>query len=472
MSLESPWMKETKSASSPSLIIAANRLPVHRVKSGGKARWATSPGGLVSALAPITKGKSVTWIGWSGNTGSGGRPFVHDNTQIIPISLSAREVEKYYHGFSNATLWPLYHDAIRPPLFDLTWWKSYINVNARFARAAAREARKKQIVWVHDYQLQLVPRMLRALRPDLRIGFFLHIPFPPDELFAWLPWRKEVLDGLLGADVVGFQTPADAQDFSRAARIYTSAEGTDGLLNHEKRKIAIESYPISIDFAEYERKAQSSEIIQRADQIRKQIGDRRRIVLSVDRIDYTKGIEKRLIAIERLFRERLVSVNECVFIQIGVPSRETVSEYMELRTRIEQIVGRINGDYSTPGKVAVHYFRRSLSQEELATYYVAADVMLVTPLRDGMNLVAKEYIATRVDNSGVLVLSEFTGASRELRQALLVNPHDIEGMIRAIHQALKMPPKESRMRMSNLRAVVRRHDVFKWARDFFKALTR
>jgi trehalose 6-phosphate synthase len=423
-------------------------------------------------MTPILEKRGGSWIGWSGSTGRSARPLHHDDVMIVPVPLSAREVETYYHGFSNATIWPLYHDAIRSPVFNRAWWKPYSEVNWRFAEAAARHARRNQVVWIHDYQLQLVPRMLRELRPDLKIGFFLHIPFPPDELFAWLPWRREILEGLLGADVVGFQTPADAQDFSRAARVFTSAEGTDHLLEYRNRHIRVESFPISIDFEWLQRQAGSADTIRRAQLIRRQIGPSRKILLSVDRIDYTKGIDKRLAAVEDLFRQRIVSVDDCVFVQIGVPSRESVSEYVQMRTRIEQMVGRINGEFSVPGKVAVHYFRRNLSREELVAYYAAADVMVVTPLRDGMNLVAKEYVATRLDNSGSLILSEFAGAARELSQALLVNPYDTEGMVRAFETALHMPRRESRLRMSILRMVVRRHNVYDWAGNFFKALRR
>jgi trehalose 6-phosphate synthase len=434
-------------------------------------RWARSPGGLVTAVAPILERQGGYWIGWSGAADPTLRPFKFEGIRVVPVPLAPKEVDAFYEGFCNATIWPLYHDAIRPPVFQHDWWKPYVDVNRRFAQVAARVAAKGQIVWVHDYQLQLVPRILRELRPDLQIGFFLHIPFPPEELYAWLPWRREVLEGMLGADVVGFQTPADARDFSRAARMFTSAEGTDSILQYKNRTVRSESFPISIDFDWFSKRAALKETSQGAQHLRQQVGASRRILLSADRLDYTKGIDNRLLAFESLLRRKIVSVDDCVLVQIAVPSREAVGEYVEMRKQIEQIVGRINGEFSKPGRVAVYYFRRNVSREELVAFYAAADVMVVTPLRDGMNLVAKEYVATRLDNSGVLVLSEFAGASRELHQALLVNPHDTEGMVRGLDMALHMPRQESRWRMSILRTVVRRHDVYTWARSFFKAMS-
>jgi trehalose 6-phosphate synthase len=452
----------------PHLTIVANRLPVHRVGHGESARWQASPGGLVTALSSLFQRDSA-WVGWTGSTASV-RAFVHKSIRIKTVSLSSHEIETYYHGFSNRTLWPLYHDAIRSPEFNREWWRPYTEVNRRFARAAAGVAPERSTIWVHDYHLQLVPRFLRELRPDLKIGFFLHIPFPPEELFAWLPWRADILEGLLGADLVGFQTASDARNFSRAARAYTSAEGTDTVLEVGARQVRVGSFPISIDFKSFDEAAASRTATRQMAEIRRRIGQTRRIMLCVDRLDYTKGIENRLQAFEEMLRRRRVSLDECVLVQIAVPSRETVVEYAETRNRIEQIVGRINGEYSAPGRIAVHYFRRGFSRAELAAYYRAADVMLVTPLRDGMNLVAKEYVASRVDSSGVLVLSEFAGAARELRRALLVNPRDIDQMSERFEQALRLSAAEARQRMAILRMVVRRHDVHDWANSFLTAL--
>jgi len=452
------------------IIVVANRLPVQRIKRGRVIRWHPSPGGLVTGVAPTLREHGGAWVGWPGVAGSFSRLFHHEGIRIQPVGLTQSEIERFYVGFSNRTIWPLYHDAVRPPEFHRRWWKPYVDVNRLFAQKTAKIAARRQLVWIHDYQLQLVPRFLRELRPDLRIGFFLHIPFPPDELFAWLPWRREILEGLLGSDVIGFQTQPDARDFVNAARQYTSAEGTESLLRFKGRDIQVGAFPISIDFRAFDALAANPRIAKQAYDLRQKVGPSRRILLSVDRLDYTKGIDVRLLAFEELLRRGLASSAECLLIQIAVPSRESAVEYREMRTRTEQIVGRINGDYSEPGRVAVHYFRRNLPREELAAFYLAADVMVVTPLKDGMNLVAKEYVASRRDGTGVLVLSEFAGAAAQLRRALLVNPRDVDGMVKTLNAALRMPPKEAKFRMSILRTLVKRHDVSFWAREFLDML--
>jgi trehalose 6-phosphate synthase len=453
------------------LIVVANRLPVQRPGKGGAAHWVSSAGGLVTAVTPVLRRRGGSWVGWTGVPDATPRPFVHDQVRLRPVSVTRAEIRSFYDGMSNRTLWPLYHDAIRAPEFHRDWWKQYLAVNAKYTRAAAKAARRGDLVWVHDYHLQLVPRMLRYMRPDLRIGFFLHIPFPPEELFEWLPWRVDILTGLLGADVVGFQTQKAAQNFSRLARQYTAAEGTDAELEYQNRKIIVRSYPISIDFRWFAQQSESDRGVAAAEEIKRRLGDDRKIMLAVDRLDYTKGISMRLDAYEELLTRKPHLADKCVLIQIAVPSRDGVRDYAKMRTLVEQTVGRINGQFSEPGRVAVHYFRRNLTREELVSYYRAADVALVTPLRDGMNLVAKEYIASRTENTGVLVLSEFAGAARELRRALLVNPRDRDQMVRVMEAALRMPEDEASQRMSILRMVVRRHDVFEWSRQFLEDLS-
>lgn len=456
-------------ASTPKLIVVANRLPVSRGKDGA---WSPSTGGLVTALVPILQRHAGSWIGWSGDDQKISKIPAVNGVPMRPVNLTSDEIDTYYNGFSNRTLWPLYHDAIRTPEFDQTWWPQYVKVNERFARAAAAGASPGDVIWVHDYHLQLVPQMLREMRPSVKIGMFLHIPFPPEELFSWLPWREHILKGLLGADLIGFQTASDARNFSRAARDYTDAEGTDTELRHEGRKVIVNSFPISIDFDWFEQQALTEEVKEQADLVRRRLGFKRKILLCVDRLDYTKGIDTRLSAFDHMLRRGRFSADDCVLVQIAAPSREPVFEYAEMRTRIEQLVGRINGEFSEPGRVAVHYFRRGFTREQIMPYYVAADAMLVTPLRDGMNLVCKEYIAARVENSGVLVLSEFAGAARQLRRSLIVNPRDIEGMANAMEEAISMTALEARQRMSILRTMVRRHDVHEWADQFLERLNR
>jgi alpha,alpha-trehalose-phosphate synthase [UDP-forming] len=446
-------------------IVVANRLPVRRTARGIER----SPGGLVSALDPLLQERESMWIGWDGAMSWHGRSMDADGLRFKPIGLTAREVELFYHGFCNRTIWPLYHDAIRPVEFSPAWWEGYERVNKRFARSASRLASRRGTVWVHDFQLQRVPALLRESRSDVRIGFFLHIPFPPEETFARLPWRREIIEGLLGADVVGFQTWRDAQNFSRSARHLLDADGTDSRVMWNGREIRVNSFPISIDVKEMESLGRSAAVKRRAEEIRSRLGERR-IMLCVDRLDYTKGIENRLLAFETLLQNGWAKVEDTVMVQVAVPSREGLPEYEKTRAEIEGTVGRINGEFSQPGMVAVHYFRRNLGREELAAYYLAADVMLVTPLNDGMNLVAKEFVASRVDGGGVLVLSEFAGASKELRQALLVNPYDVEGMAETFRDALSLQRADARFRMGILRSVVRRHDVLEWGTSFLDAL--
>ena len=454
---------------STALTVVANRLPVHRVSNASGGRWESSAGGLVTAMAPVLQKVQGSWVGWPGGSAEA-RPFTHEGVRIRPVAISREEVEKFYNGMSNRTLWPLYHDAIRTPEFQRSWWEKYVEVNRRFAKAAAQSSPKGSLVGVHDYHLQLVPQMLRELRPDLRIGFFLHIPFPPEELFEWLPWRAEILRGLLGADVVGFQTHKAVQNFSRLCRALTEADGTDTELHFQHRRIVCRAFPISIDYDWFSSRAEQPETRTKSAELRHRLGRRRKVLLAIDRLDYTKGVLRRLQAYEELLNQGHADAENSVFVQIATPSRETVSDYSALRDEVELAVGRINGRFSQPGHVAVQYFRRNLTREELIAYYVAADVMLVTPLRDGMNLVAKEYIACRTNHDGVLVLSEFAGAAHELTRALLVNPRDQTSFVETLRAALHMPREAARLRMSILRTRVKRHDVYAWSDEFLAAL--
>lgn len=459
------------------LIIIANRLPVNRVKKQGRSVWEISPGGLVSALTPLVKEREGYWVGWSGSPGKAPAPFEHENIHIQPVSVTAEQVEKFYAGFSNATLWPLYHDCVRTPQFHRRWWWPYVDVNRQFAEAAAAVAEPGDTVWVHDYQLQLVPAMLREMQPEVKIGFFLHIPFPPLELFAQLPWRREILTGIMGSDLAGFQTEQGAKNFSAACRRYAEATGDDEKLEHRGHTVLSKAYPISIDIENIERAALSESVQKRAEELRVDLGSSskgiRKIILGVDRLDYTKGIEIRLRAYEELLRRGSHTVDDCVFVQVAVPSRETVGEYAELRAFVERLTGRINGEYGEAGRAAVHYLRRSLDFDELVAFYRAADVMLVTPLRDGMNLVAKEYVIAKTDDErgGTLVLSEFAGAASELGGgALLVNPHDVDGLAATMDVSLTMPEAEVHRRMGLLQRAVRKNDVYGWAGSFLEAL--
>ena len=458
-------------------VVVSNRLPVDRVvPADGEAFWKHSPGGLVTALEPVMRASQGAWIGWAGQPDLEFEPFYSDGIQIVPVTLSASDIENYYEGFSNDSIWPLYHDVIASPSYHREWWESYVAVNQRFADAAVELAAEGAVVWVQDYQLQLVPRMLRLARPDLTIGFFNHIPFPPYGIYSQLPWRTQIIEGLLGADVVGFQRVADAANFSRAVRRLTGYVTkyphieVPGYHGGQHRRVLAKAFPISIDSQSFEALARRPEIQARAREIRNGLGNPKTVMLGVDRLDYTKGIGHRLKAFGELLEEGRLTVEDVTLVQVASPSRERVQAYMQLRDEIELTVGRINGDFGTMSHTAISYHHHGYPREEMVALYLASDVMLVTALRDGMNLVAKEYVASRFDNDGVLILSEFTGASDELRRSLRINPHDIDGLKDAIVQAIDMPRVERQRRMRAMRNLVLRNNVDRWSAGFLEAL--
>ena len=501
----------TEAAHSPSagydFVVVANRLAVNRVSTEeGTTSWQRSPGGLVTALAPIMAEAEGAWVGWAGASDEELEPFDHEDMHLVPVPLSEQELEEYYEGFSNGTLWPLYHDVIARPAFHRRWFESYRRVNRRFAETAAKTAAEQATVWVQDYQLQLVPSMLRELRPDVTIGFFNHIPFPPPGLFSQLPWRHTVLRGLLGADLIGFQRESDARNFQRAVRhrlgyyiksdqIYVPHEPTEAESNSPLsgfhadpargtaprhlstpdkgtyRIAEAKAFPISIDTDRIVELSNDPKIIARAAQIREELGNPETIFLGVDRLDYTKGIRHRMKAYEELLQEGSLTVGQACMVQIASPSREGVATYQQLREEIELMVGRINGEFDTMGHTAIRYLHHSYPVEEMVALYLASDIMLVTALRDGMNLVAKEYVAARKSGDGVLVLSEFTGAADQLRQALLINPHDVDELKAAMVKAASIDPDDARKRMRSLRRQVVSHNVKRWATDFLDRLS-
>ncbi|HEY5358686.1 MAG TPA: trehalose-6-phosphate synthase [Streptosporangiaceae bacterium] len=462
-------------------VVVASRLPVDRVETpAGDVEWRASPGGLVAALEPVVQEAKGAWVGWPGDAGVAPEPFDSEGMHLVGVGLSADEVRDFYEGFCNATLWPLYHDVIAPPEFRRPWWEAYVAVNRRFAEAAAAQAAPGATVWVHDYQLQLVPGMLREMRSDVRIGFFNHIPFPGYEIFAQLPWRRQIVTGLLGADLVGFQRQGDTANFLRACRRAAGLTTRGSLVrvrdaaadDADGRQVRAAAFPISIDTAAYEKLACREDVRARAREIREALGKPSLVLLGVDRLDYTKGILHRLTAYGEVLDEGRLGVPEAVLVLVASPSRERVEQYRLLRDEVEVTVGRINGEHAELGNPPVQYLHQSYPREEMAALFLAADVMLVTSLRDGMNLVAKEYVACRSDETGALVLSEFTGAADELNGAFLVNPHDIEGLKDTIVRAATVPPAEARRRMRSMRRRVREHDVAYWAASFLRALEK
>jgi trehalose 6-phosphate synthase len=452
--------------SSTPVLAIANRLPVRRSDDG----WELSPGGLVTALRPVMATYSGAWVGWDGGTRGIPAELPDLKVRLVPVSLTSAQVRQYYHGFANATLWPLLNYAIEAPRFERAWWRTYQDVNAIFAAAAeaALDERPDALAWVHDYQLMLVPKLIRERRPDQPIGFFLHVPWPPPDIFARLPWRAEILNGLLGADVVSFHTELYRRNFLRACGRLLAGTGVHihgGTITlPDRRVVRTTSAPISIDAAELSRLATEPATGSDIKELQEQFADRT-LLLGVDRLDYTKGIIERLLAVEMLLERRTDLRSRLTFLQVAAPSRDDVLEYRNLRNAVERHIGRINGRFTEPGSdVPVHYLHRGLPQQQLAAYYAVAATMLVTPLIDGMNLVAKEYVTVQQARrgSGALVLSEFTGAAVELREAVPCNPFDVEGLSYRIEHALGLPASTRRTAVATMARRIRGHDVHRW----------
>jgi trehalose 6-phosphate synthase len=448
------------------VVAIANRLPVRRGDDG----WELSPGGLVTALRPVMATYSGAWVGWDGGTRGIPAELPDLKVRLVPVSLTSAQVRQYYHGFSNATLWPLLNYAIEAPRFERAWWRTYQDVNAIFATAAeaALDEHPDALAWVHDYQLMLVPKLIRERRPDQPIGFFLHVPWPPPDIFARLPWRAEILNGLLGADVVSFHTELYRRNFLRACGRLLAGTGVHihgGTITlPDRRVVRTTSAPISIDATELSRLATEPATGSDIEELQEQFADRT-LLLGVDRLDYTKGIIERLLAVEMLLERRTDLRSKLTFLQVAAPSRDDVLEYRNLRNAVERHIGRINGRFTEPGSdVPVHYLHRGLPQQQLAAYYAVAATMLVTPLIDGMNLVAKEYVTVQQARrgSGALVLSEFTGAAVELREAVPCNPFDVEGLSYRIEHAMGLPASTRRTAVATMARRIRGHDVHRW----------
>ena len=454
-------------------IVVANRLPVEPVYENGDpdgqvAGWQAAPGGLVSALEPVLRTRSSVWVG-AGDMDADAFDDV-GNTRLEPVSIPADDYQLYYAGFANTAVWPLYHSGIVTPEFHRDQFDAYRRVNRIFADRVQSLAGDKATVWVHDYQLQLLPADLRELRPDLTIGFFLHIPFPPASLYSQIPWRAQILQGLLGSDLIGFQTQQDTSHFIDACQRILGLRVQDGKILFEGRQVRVAAFPIGIDADAYSALAREPAVQQRAKELRTELGGPRTLMLGVDRLDYTKGIDIRLRAFAELLESERLDPASTVLVQVAVPTRGDVREYQTIRDEVELLVGRFNGSLAQIGANPINYLHRVLTREELVALYVAADVMLVTPLRDGMNLVAKEYVACRNDNSGALVLSEFTGSAAQLPDAWLVNPFDTENVEQAMSDAVTASESDLTARMTAMRKVVFDSDVKSWANSFLELL--
>lgn len=464
------------------LVIVSNRLPVVLAQTE-QGEWQAKPGagGLITALAPVVREHAGVWVGWSGaveeHAGALDTAFAGASAelgfQLQPVSLTAQERDQFYLGFSNEIIWPLFHDLQSRCNFAPAYWAIYEEVNRKFAQAVAREAGSDDYIWVHDYHLMNVAGELRELGIDALIGFFLHIPFPPPDIFLKLPWRLQILQNLLHYDLLGFQTARDQRNFLACLKALVdrvSMQKMGNLCRVElwDRTIGVGAFPISIDYAEFAEHAASPEVARLADTI--QAGhSSRQLLFSADRLDYTKGIPEKLEAFRYALQRYPGLRGRVTLIQLVTPSRATIPEYSDLKMTIERLVGQINGQYSEAGWVPIHYMYRSVSRDELIAYYRTADIALITPVKDGMNLVAKEYCACHPGN-GALILSEFAGAATQLAAgALLVNPYDVEGLAEAIILASEMRVGERERRMALMRATVRKHDIYWWVKSFLDA---
>lgn len=477
------------------IIIVSNRLPIVLSSTDG-AGWDAKPaaGGLVSAVRPILQAHGGLWVGWSGAadvedtelTDISEQIAARDNLRMRAVALSREEIEGFYKGFSNGVIWPLFHDMPKLCRFNPDHWRAYCRVNAKFAEVLAKEATANDFLWVHDYHLMLLGWELSRLQVPNRRGFFLHIPFPALDLFLKLPWRQQIMDSLLSFDLIAFQTDRDRRNFIQCAealaeRFTLETSGKQVVQSRfvartragdkTRRNVQIATLPISIDYSTIARDAASSSVQHRAEQLQTDLKGRR-MILGVDRLDYTKGILHRLNAFHLALEHHAELRGKVTLVQHLVPSRETIGNYAELRRKVEQLVSEINGRFTEPGWVPIHYMYHSLSWEDLLAYYRVARMALITPLKDGMNLVAKEYCAAQVEEDGVLILSEFAGAAAELETgALPVNPHDIEGTAESIYQAFMMHRDARCKRMRRLRHIIHRYDVFQWAKRFLTMAT-
>ena len=456
----------------PRIIIISNRLPVTAEKGKSKLIYHPSVGGLATGMSPLQKEYECLWVGWPGIAreqlnAKEKESLVKElkKTGNYPVFLSQAHIEGYYNGFCNKTIWSLFHCFTQFSVYENQLWETYQQVNQIFCQTILDIIKSDDIVWVHDYHLMLLPHLLRKRVPDLTIGFFLHIPFPPSEIFRLLPWRRELLEGLLGADLIGFHTYDYVQNFLDSLLRVCGYENSLNFINYQNRIVKVDSFPLGIDFDRFNNSSELAETKQEIKKIKEKVGKYKTIV-SVDRLDYSKGILERLRAYYAFLEDNPEYWEKVIMILLAVPSRTGVPQYQQLKQQIDGLVGSINGKFGKIGWSPIWYLYRSMSFPELTALYYASDIALVTPLKDGMNLIAKEYIATKKDNLGVLILSEMAGAANEMSEALLVNPNNRTQISWAIKYALNMPEEEQQKRIFYLQKRLKHYDVKKWADDF------
>jgi trehalose 6-phosphate synthase/phosphatase len=461
----------------PRLIVVSNRLPVSITKYSGEVHLAHSAGGVATGLSSLYGSYESVWIGWPGITSE--KLTAEEKNEItakladencLPIFLSQKQLQNYYRGFANKTIWPLFHYFPINTIYEDRFWKTYRQVNEVFCDEVIKITKPSDRVWVHDYQLMLLPQLIRKKAPEAKIGFFLHIPFPSFELFRLLPWREEILNGLLGADLIGFHTYDYARHFLTSVSRITGLEHSLGKLNAGNRVVKVDAFPMGINYERYRDAAKDTTVQKETNKIRQKVGDRK-IIISIDRLDYTKGIIKRLEAFDLFLSENPGYKEKVTLIMVAVPSRAEVEDYKSLRGELERLVGRVNGEHGTIGWMPVWYLYRFLPFERLTALYNVADVALVTPLRDGMNLIAKEFVAAKTDGKGVLILSEMAGAASELGESIIVNANNKASIVHAIKEALQMPATEQIERNKAMQNRLSNYDIFKWGNDFLNALS-
>jgi len=456
------------------LIITSNRIPCDISVTDGNIKYRKSIGGLVTALDPILLKNGGLWIGWNGQTVEN----IPDKQKICIsdecssksysvkcVHLTKKEIRDYYHGFSNRSIWPLFHGFIFQSYFSQDYWKAYTSVNRKFCNNILEEITRNELIWVHDYHLALLPDMLKQANPELKVMFFLHIPFPNFEIFRVLPWSSQILNGLLGCNLLGFQTRGDRINFLTCCKELLDAkvDFKKSVVFHYKRTTSVKNIPISIDFERFNKLAEKKSTDRFLNN--KKVDSSTKLIISVERLDYTKGIKERILSIERFFEKYPGYKRKLVFLQISVPSRTKIREYISLKRGIDELVGRINGRFSDEIWSPIHYIYKAIPQPKLIKLYKAADICLVTPLRDGMNLISKEYVSCKTEGNGVLILSKFAGAADELgKYAIMVNPYDIEEIADSINIALNLHWNTKKMMMFKLREIVKSNDVFNWAK--------
>ncbi|MCW3465699.1 bifunctional alpha,alpha-trehalose-phosphate synthase (UDP-forming)/trehalose-phosphatase [Chitinophaga nivalis] len=455
-------------------IIVSNRLPVKITENDGEFTLQPSEGGLATGLGAIYREGNNIWIGWPGQEITDpatqekiAKQFKQLN--LMPVYLTQDEINNFYEGFSNETLWPVFHYMSVYARYEQTYWDAYYQVNQKFRDIILKVAEPDDIIWVHDYQLLLLPGMLRAALPEISIGFFQHIPFPSYELFRLIPWRAEILEGMLGSDLMGFHTFDDTRHFLNAVSRVLPVNTTANVVSYNDRAVVVETFPMGIDYGKFSSLGNDPEVLEQVQSLKENFKEDR-LILSIDRLDYSKGIRQRLQAFELLLQLHPEYIGKIVLYMIVVPSRDTVPQYKELRDEIDKQVGNINARFRTLSWHPIQYFYRSFPVSTLSALYNFSDICLVTPMRDGMNLVSKEYVASRNNNDGVLILSEMAGASKELSDALIVNPNNLGAIIRAIVDALNMPLPEQQRRMKPMRQVVSKFNVHHWVKLFMTRL--